>query len=138
MADTARDPDALQRDIERTRDELAHAIGEIADRMNPKRAARRRAELFREGTQQFRETVGAKVGVDGTRGIRGAGTGSGLREVSRAEESSAPDDELAAGREGHLGTATYAVRRAKVPLIVGAGTLLAVTAAVVVWRLRRR
>lgn len=137
MADTPRDPKALQRDIERTRDELARAIDTIADRVNPKRVARRRVELFREGAQQVRETLGARTGIDGARGAPGVSAGGGLREVSRGEESAATGAESAGGHEGYRGTTTYIVRRGKVPLIVGAGALLAVTAAVVVWRMRR-
>lgn len=37
--DVARDPDAIQREIERTRAELADTIDALADRLSPKRAA---------------------------------------------------------------------------------------------------
>jgi hypothetical protein len=37
----ARDPDAIQREIEQTRAELADTIDAIADRVSPKRAAAR-------------------------------------------------------------------------------------------------
>ncbi|MGH3390125.1 MAG: DUF3618 domain-containing protein, partial [Actinomadura sp.] len=41
MADRARDPETLEREIERTRAELARTIDALADRVNPKHAVRR-------------------------------------------------------------------------------------------------
>jgi hypothetical protein len=46
----ARDPDAIQREIEQTRAELADTIDAIADRVSPKRAAVR-------GTQAVKTQV---------------------------------------------------------------------------------
>lgn len=126
MADNRRDPEGLQQDVDRTREELSRTIDEIADRVNPKRVAQRRVELFRENAQHFRE--GAKLSVNGARGHRS------VRALPRAE---ATYSGATRGDEGYLGTTTYMVRRAKVPLIAGAGVLLVVTT-VVVWRLRRR
>ncbi|MFC6931390.1 DUF3618 domain-containing protein [Actinomadura yumaensis] len=40
MADM-RDPEALEREIERTRMELARTIDELADRVNPRNVAQR-------------------------------------------------------------------------------------------------
>jgi hypothetical protein len=45
--DVARDPDAIQREIERTRAELADTIDAIADRLSPKRAAARGAKAVK-------------------------------------------------------------------------------------------
>lgn len=130
MADNARDPAALEREIDRTREELARTIDEIVDRVSPKRAAKRRVELFRANAEHFRETVGAKVGADGARSAPAR-----LRELQRGQVGG----EGAAGpaSEGYLGSTTYAVRRGKLSLVVGAGVLLAV-AGVVVWRMRQR
>lgn len=50
-ADTSaaeRDPDALAIQIERTREELARTIDDIADRVNPAKAARRAVLRVRE------------------------------------------------------------------------------------------
>jgi hypothetical protein len=44
----SRDPDAIERDIEATRAELADAIDAIAERMSPKRVASRGVEVLRE------------------------------------------------------------------------------------------
>ena len=40
MADKTRDPAAIEREIERTRDELARSIDLLAERLSPKRVAR--------------------------------------------------------------------------------------------------
>jgi hypothetical protein len=45
--DVARDPDAIQREIEATRAELADTIDAIADRLSPKRAASRGAKAVK-------------------------------------------------------------------------------------------
>jgi hypothetical protein len=45
--DVARDPDVIQREIERTRAELADTIDAIADRLSPKRAASRGAKAVK-------------------------------------------------------------------------------------------
>lgn len=41
MADKTRDPAAIEREIERTREELARSIDLLAERLSPKRVARR-------------------------------------------------------------------------------------------------
>lgn len=40
MADKTRDPAVIEREIERTRDELARSIDLLAERLSPKRVAR--------------------------------------------------------------------------------------------------
>jgi hypothetical protein len=62
MADTARDPQALEREIERTRAELARTVDALVDRINPKKAARRGVMLLREEAGQLTTAVGALVG----------------------------------------------------------------------------
>ena len=44
-----RDPDAIQREIEETRAELAHTVDLIAERLSPRRAASRGAHKVIEG-----------------------------------------------------------------------------------------
>ena len=44
----SRDPDAIERDIEATRAELADTIDAIAERVSPKRVASRGVEVLRE------------------------------------------------------------------------------------------
>ncbi|MBT2209165.1 MULTISPECIES: DUF3618 domain-containing protein [Actinomadura] len=65
MADRARDPEALERQIERTRLELARTIDELADRVNPKNVARRGADRLKEEAAHVAQAVGAIVRPDG-------------------------------------------------------------------------
>ncbi|WP_131740405.1 DUF3618 domain-containing protein [Actinomadura roseirufa] len=65
MADTARDPEALEREIERTRLELARTIDELADRVNPRNVAQRGAERLKEEAGHVAQAVGALVRQDG-------------------------------------------------------------------------
>jgi Protein of unknown function (DUF3618) len=59
---TQRDPDALEKEIERTREQLARTIDTIADRVNPAKAARR--ALIRARSEAGRiDPVIAGVGV---------------------------------------------------------------------------
>ncbi|MEU6037110.1 DUF3618 domain-containing protein [Actinomadura sp. NPDC047616] len=52
MADRARDPEALEREIERTRQELARTIDALADRVSPRNVAQRGAERIKEEAGQ--------------------------------------------------------------------------------------
>jgi hypothetical protein len=62
MADTARDPQALERDIERTRAELARTVDALVDRVSPKNAARRGVRALKEEAGQLTAAVGTLVG----------------------------------------------------------------------------
>ncbi|MCO5971478.1 MULTISPECIES: DUF3618 domain-containing protein [Actinoallomurus] len=59
MADRARDPAAIERDIEQTREELARSIDELADRLSPKHAAQRGMEKVKEEAGLVAEDLGA-------------------------------------------------------------------------------
>ncbi|MCP2334914.1 DUF3618 domain-containing protein [Actinomadura rupiterrae] len=61
MADRSSDPQALQREIERSRQELARTIDELADRVNPKNVAQRGAERLKEEVGQVRRAVDAAI-----------------------------------------------------------------------------
>lgn len=61
MADKAPDPEALEQDIERTRDELARTIDELADRVNPRNVARRGAAKVKAEAEQVVASVGALI-----------------------------------------------------------------------------
>jgi hypothetical protein len=52
-----RDPDAIAREIEQTRAELADTIDAIADRINPKRAAARSAQAVKAQVTSARDKV---------------------------------------------------------------------------------
>jgi hypothetical protein len=53
----SRDPDAIAREIEQTRAELADTIDAIADRISPKRAASRGAQAVKAQVASAREKV---------------------------------------------------------------------------------
>ncbi len=59
MADKT--PEALEAEIERTRDELARSIDLLAERLNPKHAAARGAVKAREEVGRVAEDLGAIV-----------------------------------------------------------------------------
>lgn len=61
MADRPRDPEALERYIERNVQELARNVDEIADRVHPKKVARRGADRLREEAGQVARAVGGVV-----------------------------------------------------------------------------
>lgn len=61
MADRARDPETLEREIERTRAELARTIDALADRVNPRHAVRRGVGRMKDEVDQFAAVVGSIV-----------------------------------------------------------------------------
>ncbi|MES9536048.1 DUF3618 domain-containing protein [Actinomadura sp. NPDC000600] len=61
MADKSRDPEALEREIERSRQQLARAVDEIADRVNPKNVAQRGAERLKDEADHVVKAIGAMV-----------------------------------------------------------------------------
>ena len=135
-----RSPDAIQREIEQTRAELAETIDAIADRISPKRAASRGA-------------AAVKAGVSGVFGNgSGGGNGSGPASVldAPAAASSHTDtqrrrQEIASiaesgGGSAYAGSSQYSIKRTlrtdRVLLVVGASA--AVAAVAVLWRSRKR
>jgi hypothetical protein len=54
-------PDTLVSDIDATRADLAHTIDAIADRVSPKKAARRTLDRVRERASQVDPAVGGAV-----------------------------------------------------------------------------
>ncbi|POM25138.1 hypothetical protein BTM25_37800 [Actinomadura rubteroloni] len=57
MADRSRDPEALEKEIERARAELARTIDVLADRVNPRNVAQRGAERLKEEAGLVARTV---------------------------------------------------------------------------------
>lgn len=113
MADT--DPAALEREIERTRAELARTVDAIADRVSPKRMAARGVARAKASAEQFVASVGDLVLGDGRRGDE------------RGDEEAGPEG--AAAERRAAGPA---------PLLIGVGAVLVVGAAVVLLRRRCR
>ena len=132
-----RSPDAIQKEIEQTRAELAETIDAIADRISPKRAATRGAAAVKAGVS----------GVFGGNGHSGApasvldapaaasshtDTQRRRREISEVASSG--------GGSAYAGSSQYSVKRTlrtdRVLLAVGA--VAAVAAVAVLWRSRKR
>lgn len=119
MAATTRDPDAIQKEIEQTRAELAETIDAIADRISPKRAASRSA-------QAVKAQVSSVFGGEGSKA-----PGAVLDAAPRAAASPSPAARTAAVREiaqagggaAHTGTREFTVSRRlrtdRVLLVVG-------------------
>ena len=61
MADRSRDPEAVEREIERGRQTLARTIDEITVRVNPRNVAHRGAERLAEEAGHVAKAVGAIV-----------------------------------------------------------------------------
>ncbi|MFI0367668.1 DUF3618 domain-containing protein [Actinomadura sp. 1N219] len=61
MADRARDPDALERELQLTRQSFARTIDELAARVNPKNVAQRGTERLKEEAGQVARAVGSMV-----------------------------------------------------------------------------
>jgi len=109
MADS--DPAALERDIERTRAELARTIDAIADRVSPKRVAERSVARMKANAGQLVAAVGDLVAGNPYRPVDGA--------PRDGAEDGRPQPDLA-------------------PILIGVGAVLVVGAAFVLLRRRRR
>jgi len=109
MADT--DPAELERQIERTRAELAQTVDAIAERVSPKRVAARGVAKVRANAEHLAAQVGDLVG--------GA---AGPKPVRLADE---PEDLWADDRPDLA------------PILIGVGTALAIGAMIMLWRRRR-
>jgi hypothetical protein len=111
MADT--DPAALEREIERTRVELARTVDAIADRVSPKRVAGRGVAKVKSNAEHFVATVGDLV------------TGNSHRPARHAA------NEAEAWQDDHP-------PRNLAPILIGVGAVLAVGATIALLRRRRR
>ncbi|GAA4563576.1 DUF3618 domain-containing protein [Planotetraspora kaengkrachanensis] len=107
MADT--DPDALEREIERTRAELARTVDAIADRVSPKRVAERGVAKVKANAEHLVSSIGDLVGGPTTRS----------------------DTEME-------GEGRYAPAQSMAPVLIGIGAVLVVGAAIILMRRRTR
>lgn len=118
MAETARNPDALHEEIERTRDQLAGTIDTLAERVSPKNVARRSADQLRGNAESVRKKLPQGQGGDfhgalANRESESTASGSGATEMQATGE---------------------VLRSNRTLVLVGAGVGLGVLVAVVVWR----
>ncbi len=123
----ARDPDAIQREIEQTRAELAQTIDEIADRISPRRAAARGADKVRSVFSR-EEEAGGLVGGAGWNGHGAAAPGPAAGAVA------------AHGGAAYTGTTTFTTQRVlrKERVLLAFGVVAATAAVVVLVRSRHR
>ena len=130
------DPDEIQREIERTRAELAETIDAIADKVSPRRAVVRTADKVRAAVKgDTRPRLGVAVPETGER----------VEMVADNQPSHAPStaadlherNARATGLPGSSGSSVYTVeRRLRVDrvLIVAGGVLVVTLAAVLIRR----
>jgi len=136
-----RSPDAIQKEIEQTRAELAETIDAIADRISPRRAASRGAAAVKA------QVSGVFGNGNGTGNRMGPAPASVLDAPPRAAaeiDSQQRQREVRAiaasgGGSAYSGTAAYTVKRTlrtdRVLIVVGVAS--AVTALVILRRSRR-
>lgn len=131
-----RSPDAIQKEIEQTRAELAGTIDAIADRISPKRAATR-------GAQAMRAQVTAVFSGRGANGAAPAAViGAPPQAAGHVDTQQRAQALERIAREGggaqYTGTSQFVVSRRlrtdRVLIVVGVAA--AVTAAVILWRSR--
>jgi LPXTG-motif cell wall-anchored protein len=111
MADT--DPEELERQIQRTRAELARTVDAIADRVSPKRVVQRNVAKAKANAEHFVVAVGDMVGI-------GSPPPGGPAYEDSADLWEYHDDRNIA------------------PVLIGVGAVLVVGAAFMLWRRRRR
>ncbi|MEZ0074012.1 DUF3618 domain-containing protein [Planotetraspora sp. GP83] len=110
MADT--DPDALEREIERTREELARTVDAIADRVSPRRVAERGVAKVKANAEHLVSSLGDLVG------------GVAPHPATSSEEVGPWEEEYPA--------------RTVAPVLIGLGAVLVVGAAIILLRRRNR
>lgn len=129
-----RNPEAIQREIEATRAELADTIDAIADRISPKRAASRGAQAVKNQVSAVLHAGngGAPAAVIDAPPTAAAGVDS---EERRRQVAQIARD---GGGAAYTGTSSYTVSRSlrtdRVLLAVGAAA--AAAGALVLWRSR--
>ena len=129
-----RDPDAIQKEIEQTRAELAETIDAIADRISPKRAAARSAQAVK--SQVSAVFGGANGDVPASVPDSTAATATEIDTEQRRRSVEAVS--RAGAGTAYPGTGTYAVsRRLRLDRVfLVTGLLAAIAGAVILWRSR--
>lgn len=118
-----RDADAVQAEIERTRAELARTVDSLADRLSPKRAARRGAQRVARGVGDLIDDVGGLLSGSGA--VRGDS-----HPVDPPDGSVTTDDVV---------STEYELRKPPPKaLVIGVGVSVAAVGAYLLWRRSRR
>ena len=131
-----RDPDAIQREIEKTRAELADTIDAIADRISPRRAASRGADAVRSSVSGL---FGGSANGTAPAAVLDAGPAAAGKVDTAARRRAVESVAKAGGGAAYTGTSEFRVDRRlradRVLLVVG--VTAAVAGVVVLWRSRR-
>ena len=135
-----RSPDAIAKEIEQTRAELAETIDAIADRISPKRAASRGAAAVKAGVSGVFGGNGGSTNGRAPASVLDApaAASSHVDTARRRQEITAVAE--SGGGSAYAGASQYSVKRTlrtdRVLLAVGA--VASVAAVAVLWRSRRR
>jgi hypothetical protein len=134
--DVARNPDAIQREIEQTRAELADTIDAIADRLSPKRAASRGASAVKA---QVSSVLGHSNGHAGPASVLDAPPAVSGKVDHEAREQHVRAIASSAGGAAYTGTTSYQVdRRLRVDrVLLAVGAAAALAGGIILWRSRR-
>jgi len=134
-----RSPDAIAKEIEQTRAELAETIDAIADRISPKRAASRGAAAVKAGMSGVFGSNGSSNGRAPASVLDAPAAASSHVDTARRRQEIAAVAESGGG-SAYAGASQYSVKRTlrtdRVLLAVGA--VASVAAVAVLWRSRRR
>ena len=138
---TQRDPDAIQKEIEQTRAELADTIDAIAERISPKRAASR-------GANAVKSSVSGLFGSNGSNGsgsngsapasVLDAGAARAAKVDTAARERAVQAVARSGGGAAYTGTSEFSVgRKLRADrVLIAVGVAAAVAGAIVLWRSR--
>lgn len=146
----AQDPESIERDIERSRAQLAEAIDAIADRVSPRRVAGRTTAKAKARLESVVRQVNERLPEPSGGGNRPAlGSGAGNRPALGSGPGNSPDGpppasdpfaELAARSSALFSAGTAQARelvRRKDPRAIGAAVAAATLFALVLRRRRR-
>jgi len=139
-AQQQRDPDTIQREIERTRAELADTIDAIADRVSPRRAASRGASAVKTSVSGLFGSNGASsVNGSGPASVLDAGPAAAGKVDTAARRRAVQSVAEKGGGAAYTGTSEFSVnRRLRVDrVLVTVGVVAAVAGVAVLWRSRR-
>jgi len=137
-----RSPDAIQKEIEQTRAELAETIDAIADRISPKRAASRGAAAVKAGVSGV---FGGSNGHSNGNGHAPAAVLDAPAAAASHTDTQRRQQEIKAiassgGGSAYTGSSQYSVKRTLRTdrVLIAVGAVAAVAAVAVLWRSRRR
>jgi hypothetical protein len=135
-----RSPDAIQKEIEHTRAELADTIDAIAERISPKRAASRGAAAVKAGVSGVFNGAGSGGNGHAPAAVLDAPAAASSHTDTQRRQREITAVASEGGGSAYAGTSQYSIKRTlrtdRVLMVVGAAATVAAVA--VLWRSRRR